>query len=228
MQFAPYGEPYGISGSRDISFAGLDEDLLTGLDDATFREYHSSQGRWISPDPAGMAAVSIDNPQTWNRYAYVANDPLVYIDPMGLERKKKRNTHPPKTPIGLTCAPTPWSTWNCGGWDDPFSFITLDWTGESWSLDLKNFFAFDFGAFGDPFNREAANNTTNCSHGFGIGVQGGGTAAAGLKSGGVVTGQVGGGLFVNSSGQPSVGAYASGALAGRWGSSTGGYPAQSL
>ena len=67
-----------------------------------------------------------------------------------------------------------------------------------------------------------------CSHGLGVGVQAGATAAAGLKSGGVVTGQLGGGLFVNSSGQPSVGGYASGALAGRWGSSTGGFPAQSL
>jgi hypothetical protein len=78
-----------------------------------------------------------------------------------------------------------------------------------------------------PAKPQSANNTTNCSHGLGIGVQAGGTAAAGLKSGGVVTGQVGGGLFVNSSG-PSVGGYASGALAGRWGGSTGGFPAQSL
>ncbi|MGC2112264.1 MAG: hypothetical protein WA655_22285, partial [Candidatus Korobacteraceae bacterium] len=36
------------------------------------------------PDPAGLAAVDITNPQTWNRYAYVANNPLNTVDPLGL------------------------------------------------------------------------------------------------------------------------------------------------
>ena len=42
------------------------------------------QGRWISPDPAGIVAVDPSNPQTWNRYAYVMNNPLSYVDPLGL------------------------------------------------------------------------------------------------------------------------------------------------
>jgi len=41
-------------------------------------------GRWISPDPAGLAAVDPSNPQSWNRYAYVGNNPLSMIDPLGL------------------------------------------------------------------------------------------------------------------------------------------------
>jgi uncharacterized protein RhaS with RHS repeats len=36
------------------------------------------------PDPAGQAAVNIADPQSWNRYAYVANRPLNSIDPLGL------------------------------------------------------------------------------------------------------------------------------------------------
>ena len=53
------------------------------LYDATFREY-AMYGRWTSPDPAGVAAVKVRNPQTWNRYAYVVNNPLKYTDSAGL------------------------------------------------------------------------------------------------------------------------------------------------
>jgi RHS repeat-associated protein len=48
------------------------------------RQYRSSQGRWLSPDPAGLSAVNASNPQSWNRYAYVLNNPLRYSDPLGL------------------------------------------------------------------------------------------------------------------------------------------------
>jgi RHS repeat-associated protein len=48
------------------------------------REYQNTHGSWLSPDPAGLAAVDITNPQTWNRYAYVGNNPVSHIDPLGL------------------------------------------------------------------------------------------------------------------------------------------------
>ena len=44
-----------------------------------------SQGRWISPDPAGLGAVNPANPQSWNRYAYVLNNPLALADLAGLD-----------------------------------------------------------------------------------------------------------------------------------------------
>lgn len=44
----------------------------------------ANQGRWPWPDPAGMGAVKMGNPQTWNRYAYVGNMPLIATDPLGL------------------------------------------------------------------------------------------------------------------------------------------------
>jgi hypothetical protein len=43
-----------------------------------------SQGRWISPDPAGLGVVDITNSQTWNRYSYAGNDPADAVDSSGL------------------------------------------------------------------------------------------------------------------------------------------------
>ena len=56
-----------------------------GLYDFLFREQTPVQGRWLSPDPAGLAAADPANPQSWNRYAYVTNNPLVRTDPLGSE-----------------------------------------------------------------------------------------------------------------------------------------------
>jgi RHS repeat-associated protein len=84
--YAPFGEPYAQAGATDLSFTGQNQDTvaggLTGPYDFPAREY-GTQGRWVSPDPAGLAAVDPTNPQSWNRYAYVGNQPLLYIDPSG-------------------------------------------------------------------------------------------------------------------------------------------------
>src|SRR5271157_23913 len=87
LAYAPFGETYAESGSVDRSFTGQTQDVIAGLTgnyDFLFRQQASSQGRWLVPDPAGLAAVDITNPQTWNRYAYVGNNPLSYVDPYGL------------------------------------------------------------------------------------------------------------------------------------------------
>ena len=82
--WAPFGETYAGMGTSDRSFTGQTQDTGVGLYDFLFRQYSPTQGRWLVPDPAGLAAVDITNPQTWNRYAYVANNPLNAIDPLGL------------------------------------------------------------------------------------------------------------------------------------------------
>lgn len=83
LAYAPFGETYALLNSPDTSFTGQRQDTSTGLYDFLAREY-SNQGRWSTPDPAGLAAASIDFPQTWNRYAYVGDNPLVFTDPLGL------------------------------------------------------------------------------------------------------------------------------------------------
>src|SRR5579872_973377 len=67
-------------------FTGQEYNGEDGLTHFPARMYSMTQGRWMHPDPAGLAAVDITNPQTWNRYAYVTNDPLSYVDPSGLFR----------------------------------------------------------------------------------------------------------------------------------------------
>lgn len=83
---APFGETYAGGTASYSAFTGKFDDIATLLWDFPGREYHSTQGRWISPDPAGLAAVYPMNPQTWNRYAYVANNPQSFVDPTGLVR----------------------------------------------------------------------------------------------------------------------------------------------
>ena len=82
--YAPFGEQYGTSGMADASFTGQDQDTVSSLYDFPARRQSPSQGRWISPDPAGRGAVILANPQSWNRYAYVMNNPLNSVDPDGL------------------------------------------------------------------------------------------------------------------------------------------------
>lgn len=83
--YAPFGENYAKTGGSALNFTGAGADTASGLYDFWFRKYSPSQSRWISPDPAGLAAVDPTNPQTWNRYAYVVNNPVSNTDPLGLE-----------------------------------------------------------------------------------------------------------------------------------------------
>ncbi len=70
--------------AMSYTFTGKERDPESGLDHTRFRQYSSSLGRWMHPDPAGLAAVRPANPQSWNRYAYAANSPTSVVDPLGL------------------------------------------------------------------------------------------------------------------------------------------------
>jgi RHS repeat-associated protein len=85
VAYAPYGEDYANSGTTDLSFTGQKKDTASWLYDFMFRKYNPAHGRWMSADPAGVGAASPAAPQTWNRYAYVANGPLSAVDALGLD-----------------------------------------------------------------------------------------------------------------------------------------------
>jgi len=104
--FAPVGgrsPALGYSGGDAVrqQFTQKERDIETGLDYFEARYYASVQGRFTRPDPYNIileaqatAEMNEDkaramfvnyllHPQNWNRYAYVMNNPLKYIDPTG-------------------------------------------------------------------------------------------------------------------------------------------------
>lgn len=82
--YLPFGELVQGGSYTTHKFTEDEHDSESNLDHTQFRQYSSSLGRWMTPDPAGLAAVDPANPQSWNRYSYVLNNPLIYVDPSGL------------------------------------------------------------------------------------------------------------------------------------------------
>ena len=107
----PYGVEYTPQTANDREkYATYTRDSATGLDYAMNRYYSSQWGRFLSPDPSGWdsintrprrvrnlrmrlrargrlrrGSVDLRSPQSWNRYAYVKNDPVNHSDPLGLD-----------------------------------------------------------------------------------------------------------------------------------------------
>ena len=76
--------PFGVERvptSNTYKFTGYERDSESGLDNASARYYNSLLGRFMTPDPM---PGSVGNPQSWNRYAYVYNNPINATDPAGL------------------------------------------------------------------------------------------------------------------------------------------------
>ena len=82
----PFGDGLNLSGSDTdpYHFAGLDHDAESGTEHASFRQYSSTFGRWMSPDPFS-GSYDFTNPQSLNRYTYALNNPLSMVDPSGLD-----------------------------------------------------------------------------------------------------------------------------------------------
>ena len=80
----PYGDVMSCSNPPDPHyFTGKERDAESGNDYFGARYYNSSMGRFISPDHL-FVDQHPEDPQSWNLYAYVRNNPLVMLDPNGL------------------------------------------------------------------------------------------------------------------------------------------------
>lgn len=87
FDYEPYGQELPRNGSGSDSnrlrFTGKERDAEAGLDFFESRYFSSAQGRFTSPDVMMGKPEWLVDPQRWNRYAYVRNNPLKYIDPNG-------------------------------------------------------------------------------------------------------------------------------------------------
>ncbi len=103
----PYGEEYTTTAQNRVKFGTYYRDQVTALDYAQHRYYSSSIARFTTPDPYRASGGPAD-PQSWNRYAYVQNDPVNFNDRHGL---LKENAEGPSFcavyPDGPGCSPYP-------------------------------------------------------------------------------------------------------------------------
>ena len=74
---------FGVANNVRQKYGLTERDDATGTDHTWFRKHENRAGRWTSPDPYS-GSISINDPQTFNRYSYVINQPTNYVDPSGL------------------------------------------------------------------------------------------------------------------------------------------------
>ncbi len=85
---APSGSPrlsvagYTADSGVTQSFTSKERDAETGLDYFGARYYSGAQGRFTTTDKP-LADQHAEDPQSWNLYSYVRNNPLRYTDPTG-------------------------------------------------------------------------------------------------------------------------------------------------
>jgi RHS repeat-associated protein len=82
--YLPFGDerPAGTDPTLNTkAFTGHERDTETGLDYMMARYYSSSLGRFMAVDPGDDTHP--EDPQSWNKYSYVRNNPIGMRDPDG-------------------------------------------------------------------------------------------------------------------------------------------------
>lgn len=82
----PFGEDATSTNSKEQEkhrFTSYERDSESNTDYAVNRQYGTATGRFLQPDPI---QGSFADPQSLNRYAYVTNEPVGFVDPLGLDK----------------------------------------------------------------------------------------------------------------------------------------------
>ena len=93
-KYYPYGQEKGSGNpATGEKFTGYFRDLETGFDYADQRYHNPGTGRFLTPEIGVPAAADLTDPGSWNRYAYVGDDPIGFNDPLGTNK-----VYPPQDP----------------------------------------------------------------------------------------------------------------------------------
>src|SRR5262249_3924317 len=82
LKYWPYGDRYGSTGTalQKVSFAAMERDPENNHYYDHARKHDFNLARFISPDEIGG---KLQEPLSWNRYAYARNNPQRFVDPNG-------------------------------------------------------------------------------------------------------------------------------------------------
>ena len=82
--YLPFGEEWNPQPTTDPrKFTGKERDTETGYDYFGARYLSAKTARFTTTDPAFTLADNLVDPQRWNKYAYVRNNPMSRVDPDG-------------------------------------------------------------------------------------------------------------------------------------------------
>ena len=122
--YYPFGGERAVVNAdpNPYKFTGKERDAESNLDFFIARYYSSAQGRFLTPDeftggpvdafssndplpPGPLPYADITNPQSLNKYTYVWNNPLEYVDPDGHQNGVAAPPAPPPTPTAPPSVP---------------------------------------------------------------------------------------------------------------------------
>ena len=83
-RYWPFGDEVGSPPlTQRLAFAAMERDTEASHFYDHARHHDFGLGRFVSVDPVTATKAAITKPQAWNRYSYVVNNPLRWIDPTG-------------------------------------------------------------------------------------------------------------------------------------------------
>ncbi|HEY3581096.1 MAG TPA: RHS repeat-associated core domain-containing protein, partial [Pyrinomonadaceae bacterium] len=108
IELDPWGADAGSAWSSNAAFqprkfTTYDRDG-NGSDEAMFRRHNRWHSRFDQPDPSGRS-YKVGDPQSFNRYAYVQNDPVTLVDPLGLDGSDPLGPPPPVPTLAPPAGP---------------------------------------------------------------------------------------------------------------------------
>ena len=154
QRYFPFGAPRTVSGfamitSTDLTYTGQRIMSGTGLMDYKARFYSPYINHFIQPD---TIIPNPANPQSWNRYSYVANSPTNYSDPSGHaqtcgDQYEQCGSTPPAPAVDY-CDTHPNA---CGGGGNPENQLKKDQAIEE--MELGDIITFDVMVDGEVVTR---------------------------------------------------------------------------